>query len=99
MDTTPKGNRLHIAIFGRTNVGKSSLLSMITRGTEAQVSVLALVGERGREWIARLPQEDFCQALGHPPSKKYEGDGGPGIAEGMRLLAGSSDDGDRESFA
>jgi flagellum-specific ATP synthase len=30
-------------------VGKSSLLSMIARGTEAQVSVLALVGERGRE--------------------------------------------------
>ncbi len=29
MDTTPKGNRLHIAIFGRTNVGKSSLLNYI----------------------------------------------------------------------
>ncbi len=57
-------------------------------------------GERGqKEWIARLPQEDFCQALGYPPSKKYEKDGGPGIAEGMRLLAGSSDDGDRQSFA
>jgi [FeFe] hydrogenase H-cluster maturation GTPase HydF len=29
MDTTPKGNRLHIAIFGRTNVGKSSLLNYL----------------------------------------------------------------------
>jgi len=29
MDATPKGNRLHIAIFGRTNVGKSSLLNYI----------------------------------------------------------------------
>ncbi len=57
------------------------------------------VGERGQEWIARLPQEDFCQALGHPPSKKYEKDGGPGIADCMRLLAGSSDAGDRQSFA
>ncbi len=57
------------------------------------------VGAHGQEWIARLPQEDFCQALGLPPSKKYEGDGGPGIAECMRLLAGSSDDGDRQSFA
>jgi serine/threonine-protein kinase HipA len=53
----------------------------------------------GREWIARLPQEDFCQALGYPPGKKYEKDGGPGIAECMRLLAGSEDGGDRESFA
>jgi HipA-like C-terminal domain len=55
--------------------------------------------KNGRKWIARLPQEDFCQALGYPPGKKYEKDGGPGIAKCMRLLAGSEDDGDRESFA
>lgn len=53
----------------------------------------------GQDWIARLPQEDFCQALGYPPSKKYEKDGGPGIKDCMRLLAGSSDDSDRASFA
>jgi HipA-like protein len=29
------------------------------------------------QWIARLPQEDFCQALGQPPRMKYEEDGGP----------------------
>jgi [FeFe] hydrogenase H-cluster maturation GTPase HydF len=29
MDETPKANRLHIAIFGRTNVGKSSLLNLL----------------------------------------------------------------------
>ncbi|NPU85727.1 MAG: [FeFe] hydrogenase H-cluster maturation GTPase HydF [Syntrophaceae bacterium] len=29
MDTTPKGNRLHVALFGRTNVGKSSLLNYL----------------------------------------------------------------------
>lgn len=29
MNKTPKGNRLHLAIFGRTNVGKSSLLNLI----------------------------------------------------------------------
>ena len=32
-----------------SGVGKSSLLSMIARGTDAEVSVIALVGERGRE--------------------------------------------------
>ena len=30
MQTTPKSNRLHIALFGRTNVGKSSFLNLIT---------------------------------------------------------------------
>ena len=31
------------------------------------------------EWT-RIHQEDMCQALGHPPSQKYEKGGGPGIA-------------------
>ncbi len=42
-------------------------------------------------WIARLPQEDFCQALGQPPWRKYESDGGPSVAAGLALLAGSAD--------
>ncbi len=42
-----RGQRL--GLFAGSGVGKSSLLSMIARGTEAQVSVIALVGERGRE--------------------------------------------------
>jgi serine/threonine-protein kinase HipA len=39
-------------------------------------------------WIARLPQEDFCQATGRPLTQKYEADGGPSIAECLTLLAG-----------
>ncbi len=42
-------------------------------------------------WIARLPQEDFCQALGYPPRHKYEADNGPGIARCLGLLGGSDD--------
>ncbi len=45
--TAGRGQRL--GLFAGSGVGKSSLLSMIARGTEAQVSVIALVGERGRE--------------------------------------------------
>jgi flagellum-specific ATP synthase len=47
LTTLGKGQRL--GLFAGSGVGKSSLLSMITRGTDAQVSVIALVGERGRE--------------------------------------------------
>lgn len=50
-------------------------------------------------WIARLPQEDFCQALGLPPRLKYEADGGPSAAAGLALLAGSAAaDADRMTF-
>jgi flagellum-specific ATP synthase len=45
----PCGAGQRLGIFAGSGVGKSSLLSMIARGTEADVSVLALVGERGRE--------------------------------------------------
>lgn len=38
-----------MGLFAGSGVGKSSLLSMIARGTDAEVSVIALVGERGRE--------------------------------------------------
>ena len=49
--------------------------------------------------LIRLPQEDFCQALSVPPSQKYQMDGGPGIADGMRLLAGSDrPNEDRKAF-
>ncbi len=40
-------------------------------------------------WILRLPQEDFCQALGVSPAKKYEADGGPGIERLAQVLSGS----------
>lgn len=49
-------------------------------------------------WIARLPQEDFCQALGVPAAKKYEQHGGPGIAQCLQLLQGSMDKSDKLLF-
>src|SRR3989339_1344057 len=41
MKNTPKGLRLHIGIFGRRNVGKSSLLNAMTRQQVAIVSDVA----------------------------------------------------------
>lgn len=41
------------------------------------------------QWLARLPQEDFCQVFGLPSSKKYEVDGGPSIVDILSKLEGS----------
>lgn len=48
-------------------------------------------------WL-RLPQEDFCQALGYQSALKYESDGGPGHAEIAEKLVYSRNSRDLETF-
>jgi len=45
--TVGRGQR--VGIFGGSGVGKSTLVGMMTRNTEADVTIVGLVGERGRE--------------------------------------------------
>ena len=58
-------------------------------------STKTLVVERfDRHWtmdgrLLRLPQEDFCQALSVPSTRKYQSEGGPSLADILRLLKGS----------
>ncbi|TRC93085.1 FliI/YscN family ATPase [Mesorhizobium sp. WSM4303] len=53
--TCARGQR--VGIFGEPGVGKSILLSDIVSGTDADVAVVALVGERGREVREFLEQQ------------------------------------------
>jgi serine/threonine-protein kinase HipA len=69
----------------------------------ANVEIAAFKGNRvlvvkrfDRLWtkdkrLLRLPQEDCCQSLAVPPTRKYESDGGPGMAAILNLLKGSDD--------
>jgi serine/threonine-protein kinase HipA len=71
-------------------------------GMEVAPTRVATFGERpvliverfDRLWardgrLLRRPQEDMCQALSVPPTRKYEDHGGPGVADIMKLLAAS----------
>ena len=59
--------------------------------------IRALVVERfDREWtkderLLRVPQEDCCQALSVPPTRKYQSDLGPGMADIFEFLKSSDD--------
>jgi flagellum-specific ATP synthase len=58
----PCGRGQRLGIFAGSGVGKSSLLGMIARSTEADVNVIALVGERGRE-VVEFIERDLGDAL------------------------------------
>ena len=54
--TVGEGQR--VGIFAAAGVGKSTLMGMLARNTEADVNVIALVGERGRE-VRDFIEEDL----------------------------------------
>lgn len=55
MLTTGEGQR--VGIFAAAGVGKSTMMGMIARNTEAEINVICLVGERGRELRDFLEQD------------------------------------------
>jgi flagellum-specific ATP synthase len=63
LDTlVPCGRGQRLGIFAGSGVGKSSLLGMIARSTTAEVNVICLVGERGRELLEFI-ERDLGAAL------------------------------------
>jgi len=105
---------LHNGIDLRTSVENEWLCLEICRhlGLDTANTEMAkfedqkcLIVERfDRKWespqtLWRIPQEDMCQALGLPSTKKYQSDGGPGIKRIMSFLDASDERSmDRSAF-
>lgn len=58
------GQGQRVGIFGGSGVGKSTLIGMMARNTSADLTVLGLIGERGRE------VKDFLETLGEEGRKR-----------------------------
>lgn len=86
--------------FGRQKVLVVQRFDRRWQGVEPGAEHQAGFKPPRRAWIARLPQEDFCQALGVAPQHKYETDGGPSIQACLQVLAAAEEaPADRAAFA
>jgi serine/threonine-protein kinase HipA len=92
--------RTQIATFGDQRVLVVERFDRHWRNIHAQDPTATRFQVPLDAWIARLPQEDFCQATGKPPEAKYEKDDGPEMAQILRILdRGAAPERDTNLFA
>jgi serine/threonine-protein kinase HipA len=92
--------RTQIATFGDQRVLVVERFDRSWRNVGARDPNAARFKAPPDAWIARLPQEDFCQSTGRPSHAKYEKDGGPGMTQILGILArGETPERDSSLFA
>jgi len=77
----------HLCLRAAAAVGLPAVRTeVVSFGNEKAVCVERYDRIKVNKVQVRIHQEDACQALGIPPSKKYQSDGGPGPADIARLF-------------
>jgi serine/threonine-protein kinase HipA len=87
----------HFCLLLARELGLTAARSSVqTFGGEVVIVVERYDRERINGVLTRVHQEDLCQALGIPPTRKYESEGGPGVAAIAGLLQAYSTDPDAD---
>ena len=88
--TSVENEWLCMNLLGEFGVPVAST-AMLTFGTQKVLAVERFDRKyhSSGDWLMRLPQEDFCQVKGVPSHRKYESDGGPGLADLAGVLRAS----------
>ncbi|MEX1183577.1 MAG: type II toxin-antitoxin system HipA family toxin [Gemmatimonadota bacterium] len=83
----------HVCLSLARHLGIPAAASRVERFDD-QVAIVVERFDRvvGPKEVARFHQEDTCQALGIPPTRKYQHDGGPGFPEMAELARAHSAD-------
>jgi serine/threonine-protein kinase HipA len=81
----------HLCLLLARRLGIPAAATRVERfGDEIAIVVERYDRQRVGDRIARVHQEDFCQALARLPTDKYQNEGGPGVRDCVEVLADQS---------
>jgi serine/threonine-protein kinase HipA len=76
----------HLCLDAARRAGLVAVRTRITSFTDETAVVVTRYDRLIKRNVVRVHQEDVCQALGVPPTRKYQNEGGPGTADITMLL-------------
>lgn len=76
----------HLCLDAARRCGLTAVRTEIARFVDETAVVVARYDRVTGDGVRRVHQEDLCQALGVPPIRKYQNEGGPGVASVGKLL-------------
>lgn len=93
MDLSRSVENEHLCLEIASGLGLPTAKSAIADFDGTRVLVIERFDRRWTKGarLLRLPQEDCCQALSVPPSRKYQAEGGPGMVDLLKLLKSSDE--------